>query len=330
MSKRLALRIAVLRRRRAWSSSPSSSSASGTCRCSPATSTWPRRNNNRTREFRVAAPRGKILDRNGNVLVDNRTSLALQVNPQKLPEDPAERNGPSWPSSARSPTCRCSRCAGRCTNSSKVAAGAPVTLRHDVDYDLVYYLQENQDRFPGVAGRSAVFVRRYPHGSLRRPCARQRRRGHRRRARRTALPRPGAGRRGRQGRRRGHLRPLPARDPGADPDPGQRARPADPGRAAGLKQPPVPGDSLKLSLDSEVQAAGKAALAARGLPGAFVTMNVHNGQILGLGSFPTYDPTVFTKPMTQSQVNALYRDPVGRRSPTAPPRASTRRARPSS
>ena len=47
--------------------------------------------NNRTREFRVSAPRGEILDRDGDVLVDNRTSLALQVNPQKLPEDPAER-----------------------------------------------------------------------------------------------------------------------------------------------------------------------------------------------------------------------------------------------
>ena len=46
-------------------------------------------NNNRTREFRVSAPRGNILDRNGNVLVANRTSLALQVNPQKLPEDEA-------------------------------------------------------------------------------------------------------------------------------------------------------------------------------------------------------------------------------------------------
>ena len=54
----------------------------------------------------------------------------------------------------------------------------------------------------------------------------------------------------------------------------------------------------------------KQALAARGLPGAFVTMNVHNGQILGLGSFPTFDPSVFTKPKTQAQVNALYRDPV--------------------
>ena len=38
-------------------------------------------NNNRTREIRVAAPRGEILDRNGKVLVGNRTSLALQVDP---------------------------------------------------------------------------------------------------------------------------------------------------------------------------------------------------------------------------------------------------------
>ena len=39
-------------------------------------------------------------------------------------------------------------------------------------------------------------------------------------------------------------------------------------------------------------------------------MNIHNGEILGLGSFPTFDPSVFTRPMTQSQVNALYRDPI--------------------
>src|SRR3954470_3794992 len=47
--------------------------------------------NNRTRSFRTSAPRGEILDRNGKLLVANRTSLALQVNPRKLPEDPAER-----------------------------------------------------------------------------------------------------------------------------------------------------------------------------------------------------------------------------------------------
>jgi penicillin-binding protein 2 len=39
-------------------------------------------------------------------------------------------------------------------------------------------------------------------------------------------------------------------------------------------------------------------------------MDVSNGEVLGLGSFPTLDPAVFTRPMTQAQVDALYRDPV--------------------
>src|SRR3954470_3938642 len=47
--------------------------------------------NNRTRSYRNVAPRGKILDRNGEEMVSNRTSLALQVNPRKLPLDPVER-----------------------------------------------------------------------------------------------------------------------------------------------------------------------------------------------------------------------------------------------
>ena len=52
-------------------------------------------NNNRTREFRVSAPRGNILDRSGEMLVTNRVSLALQVNPQKLPEDDRAQAAPS-------------------------------------------------------------------------------------------------------------------------------------------------------------------------------------------------------------------------------------------
>jgi penicillin-binding protein 2 len=77
-----------------------------------------------------------------------------------------------------------------------------------------------------------------------------------------------------------------------------------------LSTAPTPGENLKLTIDADVQAAGEEGLAARGLPGAFISMNIENGQILGLGSSPTFDPTVFTEEMTQAQVNALYRDPV--------------------
>ena len=74
---------------------------------------------------------------------------------------------------------------------------------------------------------------------------------------------------------------------------------------------PVPGDNLRLTINSKVQAAGEAALSARGLPGAFVAMNVHNGQVLGLGSYPTFDPSIFTHPISQAEVNRLYDEDQG-------------------
>ena len=48
-------------------------------------------NDNRVREIRVQAPRGEVLDRDGKVLVANRTDLALQVQPHDLPRPGPER-----------------------------------------------------------------------------------------------------------------------------------------------------------------------------------------------------------------------------------------------
>jgi penicillin-binding protein 2 len=76
-----------------------------------------------------------------------------------------------------------------------------------------------------------------------------------------------------------------------------------------VSTPPTPGDNLKLSIDEEVQSAGEAALSARGLPGAFISMNIDSGEILAMGSNPTYDPSDLIEP-SQQQVNELYRDPV--------------------
>src|ERR671923_1764699 len=48
-------------------------------------------NDNRVRQVKVEAPRGQIVDRNGTLLVDNRTALAVQVLPDRLPEDRVRR-----------------------------------------------------------------------------------------------------------------------------------------------------------------------------------------------------------------------------------------------
>ena len=43
--------------------------------------------NNRVREIKVQAPRGEIVDRHGQELVENRHSLSIKVTPDKLPEE---------------------------------------------------------------------------------------------------------------------------------------------------------------------------------------------------------------------------------------------------
>jgi penicillin-binding protein 2 len=263
--------------------------------------------NNRTREFKVIAPRGDILDRDGNVLVDNRTSLALQLNTAKLPEDPAAeraelaRLGELAHMSLR-------KVRRTISESEEVAAGAPVTLRQDVGYDLIAYVEENQEEFPGVAVQR-VFVRHYPNGPLAAHVL-----GNVGEISEEELKEPQyrslepGDEIGQAGAEYAYDRYLRG-DPGltriqvnalGEPTPGGQL----------VSTPPTPGDSLKLTIDEDVQSAGEGGLAARGLPGAFVSMNIDNGQILAMGSNPTYDPTVLTEPMTQRQVNELYRDPV--------------------
>lgn len=260
--------------------------------------------NNRTRSFKVIAPRGEILGREGKVLVDSRSALALQLNTTKLPEDPKEERGElarigalvhmSLPQVRR-----------KIAEEEEVAAGAPVMLRQDVGFDLIAYIEENQDMFPGVAVQR-VFVRHYPHGTLaahvlgsvgeisEEELEEARNKG--------MEPGEMVGKGGVETTYNEYLRGQPGLtkiqvNALGEPTPGGQL----------VEVPPTPGQNLKLTIDPAVQEAGEAALAARGLPGGFITMDVHNGQILGLGSNPSFDPSELITP-TQAQVNALYRN----------------------
>ena len=261
--------------------------------------------NNRTREFKVIAPRGDILDRRGGVIVDNRTSLALQLNTQKLPGQPGAE---------RSELARLGRLAHMSLpevrktihQQEAISMGAPVTLRRDVGYYLVYYLEEHKREFPGVSVQR-VFVRHYRDGTLaahvlggvgeisEEELKEPRYRG--------LEPGDEVGKggieytydrflRGRPGLTRIQVNAL------GEPTPGGQL----------LSKPPMPGDNLKLTIDPGVQAAGEAALSERGLPGGFITMNVHNGQILGVGSYPTFEPAMFTHPITQKQAEYFFQN----------------------
>jgi len=260
--------------------------------------------NNRTRSFRTSAPRGEILDRNGQLLVANRTSLALQVNPRKLPADPAERRAELSKLAALTHT-TLRRVRRTMHEELKLTPAAPVTLRQDVGRYLVYYLQENQERFPGVEVQR-VFVRAYPDGTLAAHVlgnVGEINEDQLREARYKGLvPGDKIGQDGVEDTYDRYLRGRPGLtriqvDALGEPTPNGRL----------VSKPPAPGDNLKLTIDQSVQEAGEAAMAERGLPGGFITMDVHTGEILALGSFPTFEPALFTRPLTQAQVDETIR-----------------------
>jgi penicillin-binding protein 2 len=249
--------------------------------------------NNQVREIQVHAPRGEVLDRNGKVLVDNRTALALQVLPQELPAAGKARDRvidrlaelvDLTPEEIRR----------EIRLQTKELPANPVTLKREVDYPLVYYLQEHQTDFPGV-NVERVFVRRYEQGTLGAHIF-----GYVSEVTAEQLEEPNYQQLdpgdlvGQTGLEYQYDNLLRGEDGVTEVQVDALGRP----RGQPLSsEPPVTGNNLRTTLDLDVQKAGEAALASfGGLPGAFVAMDVQDGEILGLGSFPTFDPSIFTRP----------------------------------
>jgi penicillin-binding protein 2 len=71
--------------------------------------------------------------------------------------------------------------------------------------------------------------------------------------------------------------------------------------------PAVPGKQLKLTIDLDLQIAAEQALEGR--PGAIVAMDPRNGEILAMVSRPAFDPNAFAVKITRDEWNALVKDP---------------------
>jgi penicillin-binding protein 2 len=245
---------------------------------------------NRTRSTKVVAPRGEILYNNGEVLVDNRTSLALQVDTSKLPEEKAAQNAELKEIGELVHMKLPQVLKVMKEDQEVVAAGAPLTIRQGVGYDLIYYVEEHKGKFPGVTVEK-VFVRNYPQedqaaqilgytGEVSEEDLEGAYKG--------TEPGEVVGQEGLELSYDKYLRGTPGTtryqvNAMGEPTPGGQL----------TSTPPIPGDNLKLSINQAVQEAGESALAQRALPGAFVSMNIHTGEIIGMGSYPTYDPSVW-------------------------------------
>lgn len=261
-------------------------------------------NANRVREIKIPAPRGKILDTNGQTLVDNRGALSLQVRPSQLPSVNEERNR-QLKGLAEVTGMGFEKIKREIREQTAVLPASPVTLQRDVDRELVLFLRERQDQFPGTTVEE-VFVRNYPDSTMAAHIL-----GYVSEIDEERLEEPiyrdleAGDRVGIGGLEQQYDSILRGRDGAVRVQVDAMGEPR--GRELSGVEPEA-GQNLVLSLDQKVQRAGEEALAGRGLPAGFVAMDVQTGAILGMGSFPTFDPSVFTTPADPDEIAAVFSD----------------------
>jgi penicillin-binding protein 2 len=273
-------------------------------------------NDNRVRDITVPSPRGNVVDRNGTLLVDNRVSLAVQAEYQKLPPTGPRRRA-LYRRLARvigtSPT----RLQREVARQHRLLPYATITLKQDVPRSVLLYLAERQQEFPGVTVQR-VYLRSYPHKELAAQLF-----GTVGQVSKTDQKQPrfrgvrGGTVVGKGGLEWSYDRYLRGRD-GAT-----RVQVDALGRPKGElhRREPVQGRQLKLSLDLDLQRAGQQAMAeAGGIPitngvlnrgGAFVAMNPQSGEIYAMGSFPSFDPNVFARPLKPEVYKRLNSEQTG-------------------
>ena len=273
---------------------------------------------NRVRALPIAAPRGQILDRNGVTIATDRLTNAVLITPSHLPRDPHRRQAElrrlggylgMTPHDIRL----------QISHQQALYPYADVTVKTDAGPAARTVLAERKGAFPGVR-QAPVYLRDYPDRQFaaqvlgyvgqvsQRELALRRFRG----VSRGSI----VGQSGVEAAYDRYLRGTPGwqriQVNACTGLPGCHTAPPAP-----LPQTdPVPGHDLKVTIDSNLQKAGESALQtgiglaqANGNPasrGAFVALDPRNGEVLAMGATPTFDPNVFAKPLTQTQVDQLF------------------------
>ena len=269
---------------------------------------------NQVREVFEPAPRGRILDRQGRPIVQNRVSQVVRVNRIETEGDPevitrlaAVLGLPRAELERRIADPRFSRY-------------RPVPVTQGVGEDLVVYLREHAQDFPGVEV-TAAFERWYPAGPLAAHVV-----GYVGEINDKELAaREDMGYRlgdevGKGGVEHAYEEDLRGR-PGLT-----RLEVDSRGRVVRTlsSTPPVPGNDVQLTIDLDVQRLAEESLARglarRGRPrggldvagppgGAAVVLDPRDGSVLAMASNPTYDPAAFVNGIRPEVFQALQAPP---------------------
>src|SRR3954454_12409180 len=118
-------------------------------------------NSNRVRDIVRQAPRGRIVDRNGRILGDNRSGYAVGVNPAELPQTEGSRRG-TLAALARVLGEHKRHLIRDVERQFKAVPFSNAVAKDDGPGSVYAYILEHQGDFPGVSGEQ-MFFRYYPH-----------------------------------------------------------------------------------------------------------------------------------------------------------------------
>lgn len=236
---------------------------------------------NRVRLRRVAATRGRVVDRNGNILIDSQASFDAVLVREDARDLPAtvETLAQFLHQSAADTQAVLDRAAGR-------PPFQEVLVKRNLNFDEVAALETHQLDLPGVSLRIAP-ARTYPHGEVLAHVLGYVGEITQEELDRDRTYRPGdiVGKAGIERAWEAHLRGAHG---------GQQVEVDALGRELRIldEVDATPGDTLVLSIDLELQEAAEAALGEEA--GAIVALDPRNGEVLAMVSRPAFDPNEFT------------------------------------
>lgn len=281
---------------------------------------------NRVRTIQLPAPRGRILDRHGEVIVDNRVTSVVALDRVELEELSAserdellfrlvgELNADGDEITLEAIEAR--------LNDARFSPYAPVPIARDVSEELRIYLAERSADFPAVIAERTT-IREYPHGALASNLlgyVGSITEGEFEELEDEESDKPydlndTIGKAGLELAQEDYVRGTPGYQEIEVDAEGRPVRTIE-------EVAPVPGDDVYLTIDLNLQAAAQAQLeeglaAARERPprggrppnqgtrGAVVVEDPNNGDVLAMASYPTYDPREFVDGVSQEQWDFL-------------------------
>ena len=253
---------------------------------------------NRIRKVPILAPRGKLFDREGRLLVDNYPSVSCF-----LIREPGRDLRADFPLISRGLHMTPDQLEGVLKHYALAPKYEPIPLKQDITPDEVEFIEAHRDELPeletideqrrlyprnGFAANLIGYVGEVSDDMLNDP--------------RYAYYEPGDVV-GKSGVEQSYDQLLRGQDGSQDIIVDSH------GREVGIlgREPAIPGQGLKLTIDLDIQKAAEQAFGDRN--GAIVAINPHTGAVLALVSRPAFNPNDFSVRVSRDEWNKLVTDP---------------------